>query len=277
MTDSNDKLTSPAPSGVAQVYDYSGIAGTGFENTSEKDLATPFIELLQQNSKKATESSPKYVPGARPGMFLNTGTGELIPGKPGFAFVPLHVDHCVVEWSAERAFVARHPIDAQLFKDALARYEANTDPNKTLSKDVKSADGKNQLVETYYVWALLLAEDGITPTAGVILSFKSTGIAVYRNQLYTPLYQFKGAGGKLFVHRMRATTTTRQGTKGDSISMRIEPLKGSIRDSLIDPASELFQAVLKSYENVRAGKVKMAAETADHSDGAAAPVDEVFS
>lgn len=274
----NDKMTAPAP-GAVELYDYSQFAGTGFENTSEKDLATPFIEVLQTNSKKCSEGSPKYVPGARPGMFLNTGSRELIPGKTGFGLVPLHIERCIVEWSPERTFVARHPIDSPLYAEALARFEKSTDPNKSMSKDVKTADGKNHLVKTYYLWALLLDESGEQATSGVILPFKSTNFSTYQNQIYTPLYSFKLPGGsKLFAHRLRCTLRLEQRAKGDSYNYCFEPLRGTIKDSLIDPRSELMQSAYRSYRNVVEGRAKMADESsvAAGGDAESAP-DEVFS
>lgn len=282
MTDiqtTTDKLTATTPAGVPSTYVYDQFEGSGFENTSEKDLATPYIEILQAMSKKATEGHQKFVHGARAGMFLNTGTRELIPGTTGFGMVPLHIDRCVVEWSAERAFVARHPVDSPLYAEAMERFEKSKDPNKSLSKDVKTADGKNQLVKTYYLWALLLDATGEQAISGVILPFKSTNLAIYNNQVYTPLYSFKLPGGsKLFVHRLRCTLSSEQRPKGVSYNYRFEPLRGSIAASLIDPQSELMEAAYRSYRNVVEGKAKQAEESADDAAGGGAePADEVFS
>ena len=275
MTDTN-----LAPAGndkLAPAFDYSQFEGSGFENAdSQKDLSIPFIEILQNNSKALTEGHAKFRAGSKSGMFLNTGTGQLIDGKTGFNFVPVHIDHCVVEWTDQRKFVGRHDVDSALWKDALERFNASDNPKKRLSKDVKSPAG-NQLVETYYLWALVLDTDGTTPLAGVIIPFKSTNIAIYRKQVYTPLYSFKTPGGaRLFIHRMKCTLALEQRPDGNSWNYRFEPLNGTIKDSLIDPSSELMKAVYSTYQQVSKGEAKMAEPDAESAAPAAAETDEVF-
>lgn len=270
-------IVPPASSGAVVPYDYSQFEGSGFENTSEKDLSTPYLVILQTNSKPCKASEANHVPGAQGGMFLNTSSRELIPGATGFSMVPLHIDHCVVEWLPNRSFKARHPIDSPLWVAAKARFEADQRPDKRLSKDVKTPEG-NPLSETYYLWSLLLDQDGETPVSGAILPFKSTNIGIYRKQVYTPLYSFKGAGNKLFVHRLRCTLAAEKRPDGDSFNYRFQPLNGSIRDSLIDPRSELMAVVYRTYREVVEGKTKMATEDpSDVTSTIESAPDEVFS
>jgi len=277
--DQNTALTGASPLGIIP-FDYSQLEGpTGFEGADhEKDQTTPFLAILQTNSKALVEGHQKFIKGARPGMFLNTGTNELIDGKTGFALVPLKIDHAVVEWDGAAGsgrFVARHELDSPLFKEAVARFEADTNPKKKFSKDVKAPSG-NTLVETYYLWALVLGADGETPIGGVILPFKSTNIAIYRKQIYTPLYQFKGTGGKLFVHRLRCTLASEQRPDGISFNYRFEALKGSTVDSLIDPRSPLMASVYETVQQISKGEIKMA-EPAAEASAASETHDEAFS
>lgn len=265
----NDKLAAP--------FDYSQFEGSGFENADNaKDLSIPFVEILQNNSKALTEGHAKYRPGAKSGMFLNTGTGQLLDGKAGFNFVPIRIDHCVVEWTDQRKFVGRHEVDSPVWKDALERFNKSADVKKRLSKDVKSPAG-NQLVETYYLWALMLDADGTTPLTGVIIPFKSTNIAIYRKQVYTPLYSYKMPGGpRLFVHRMKCTLALEQRADGNSWNYRFEPLNGTTKDSLIDPSSDLMKAVYSTFQQIAKGDAKMAEPDAEAAAPAAAETDEVF-
>jgi len=288
MTQPSPETTAVQPTaataGAVVPFDYSGVAGaTGFEGADpRKDLGTPFLAILQKMSKAVDPGHAKHVKGAQPGMFLNTGTGELIPGTPGFAMVPIFIEHCVVEWAGDPGsgkFVARHDIDSDLYKQAMARFNADKNPAKRLSKDVKT-EGGNALVETYYLWSMILGEDGVTPVGGVVLPFKSTNIAIYRQQVYTRLQSFKVAGGnRLWYHRLRCTLAREDRPSGVSFNYRFEPLKGSIRDSLIDPASDLFRAASELVEMISTGRAKMAdpadeAATAASGDGASS--DPVF-
>lgn len=277
MTNEETQLTAPTPSAVALPFDYTQFQGSGFENAdAKKDLSVPYLEILQTNSKALVEGSAKYRPGARAGMFLNTGTGQLIDGRTGFAMVPLHIDHCVVEWTDQRKFVARRGLDDAEWLAGLERFNSVKDPKKKLSKDVKSSAG-NQLVETYYLWALLLADDGKTPVGGAILPFKSTNIAIYRNQVYTPLFSFKLPGGpKLYAHRLRCTLAREERSEGNSFNYRFAPLNGVVANSLVDDAA-LMNEAHQTHLLIAGGKAKMAEPDVAEGETSPAPADEVFS
>jgi hypothetical protein len=277
--DQNQALTSASPQGIVP-FSYDQFAGpTGFEGADhERDRTTPFLAILQTNSKALVEGHQKFVKGAKAGSFLNTGTNEVIDGKVGFGLVPLKIDHHVVEWEGQAGsgrFVARHAIDAPIFREAVARYEADPNPKKKFSKDVKTTDGRT-LVETYYLWALILGADGETPVGGAIIPFKSTNIAVYRKQVYTPLFGFKGTGGRLFVHRLRCSLAQETRPDGISFNYRFEPLKGSITESLIDPKSPLMSAAYESLGQITKGEIKMAEPVADAEASDAETRDEAF-
>ncbi len=51
---------------------------TGFEGTSSRDYAIPFISLLQSLSPQVDKDDAKYVEGAEVGMFYNSASGELL-------------------------------------------------------------------------------------------------------------------------------------------------------------------------------------------------------
>jgi len=282
MTENTD--ITEAPEMGLQAFDYAQFDGDGFDGVdAAKDVRTPFLAILQTNSKALVEGHQRFVKGARPGMFLNTGTNEVIDGKVGFGFVPLRIDHCVVEWEGQPGsgkFVARHAIDAPIWIEALARFEKNPDPNKRLSKDVKTETGTN-LVETYYLWALQLDEDGETPIGGFIMPFKSTNIAVYRKSVSTPLYTYKGVKGSkrppLFAHRLRCTLAREERPSGISFNYRFESLNGSIKDSLIDSRSPLMAAAYETFQRIKTGAVKMAEEsTAAAVDGDSEVAEDPF-
>lgn len=284
MTDEIQKIDPDAQALAA--LDYGQFDGTGFENVAEeKDLRPPFMAILQTNSKPCLEGHAKYVRGARAGMFLNTGTGELFEGAKGFAIVPLRIDHCVVEWEGDPGsgkFVQRHAIDSQIYLDAMDRFEKSTDPNKKLSKHVKAPNG-NTLQNTYYLWALMLDESGEAPIGAVVLPFKSTNISIYTNQVKNRLYTFKGTPGQkrppLFAHRLRCYLAREDRPAGSSYNYRFEPLKGSIVGSLIDSRSPLMAAAYEVFKLIQEGKAKLDEEQHQDAgdDGAARETsDEAF-
>lgn len=58
-------------------------AGAGNENVTDRDIAMPFLVVLQPLSPQVDEGGPGFVDGAEEGMILNTATGE-------------HYDNCVM-------------------------------------------------------------------------------------------------------------------------------------------------------------------------------------
>jgi hypothetical protein len=273
MTDTNDKIVTAASAAVVP-FDYTKLEGAD----AAADLRTPFLSIIQNNSKALLEGHARFVKGAKPGMFLNTGSGELIAGQTGFNLVPLKIDHCVVEWEGAAGsgkYIARHELGSPVVLDARKRFEADPNPKKRLSQDVRAPNG-NSLVETYYLWVLILDVDGETPLGGAILPFKSTNISIYRSKVYTPLYTYKGTGGRLWVHRMRCWLEREDRPGGSSFNYRFESLKGSVKDSLIDPSSPLMVAVAETVQQIAKGLVTMAEPTPE-TEVAATPADEVFS
>lgn len=55
--------------------------GGGLEGADKDSYAIPFLRVIQKMSPQVDEASPEYNEDARPGMLLNTVTGELIDAK----------------------------------------------------------------------------------------------------------------------------------------------------------------------------------------------------
>ncbi len=256
-------------------YDYGQMAGAGFEGGSKEDLALPFIAVLQSKSPEVESGNPKRIKGAEAGMLMNTSTKEMFPS---LSFIPVFTRKAVVEWAPREqggGFRGMHEIDAQVVVEARARFEADTNAKKRLSKDLLTKTGNN-LIETVYVFGIALEADGETPAFGCVLPFTSTKIAVYKKQLYTPLYSLKGV--PLFANRLRITTILENRPAGSSYNYRIEPLRGSFRDSLILPDTDLFKVAHQAYLDAHAGVSKIAEPAPRETvDAEASATDEVFS
>jgi hypothetical protein len=277
----NDSLI-PAPEpGALQIIDYDALSGAGFENTSEKDLSLPFLNLLQSNSPEVKKQNAKYVPGAEAGMILNSQTRQVFDGQKGIVIVPLFVTHLYTKWNSRDAgggFRGTLELQDSLVKTAQEAFDRNHDPKKKLSKHLLLPTGEN-IVETYYVFALVLSDDGETPVGGVVIPFTSTKITAYKKGIYTPCYTMKGPNGKippLFSHRLRLTTALETRPDGESFNYRIAPMSGSLRESQIPSDHPLARVALENYKDVSSGKVK-AAEQGIVEPEAESPRDEVFS
>jgi hypothetical protein len=238
------------------VYDYGVDSGTGFEGTSKTDLAIPFLGILQSNSPQVSEDNPK---GAKAGLLFNTVTRELISAEDGIALIPVHKDHSFVEWVPREkggGFIASHAPDSDVVKQTLAALKGARPTKLVLPNG-------NQLVETYYIYALLLNEEGTQSSGFCVISFTSTKIKPYRDWL-TSMFMIKGRP-PLFAFRSRLKSVKQKNEKGTFYNFQIEPFNTNWKTSLIDPLANknLLEEAKSFREMVTSGVARAAFETQD--------------
>lgn len=185
--------TAGLPAEYAGLEEY---AGQGLEDLDSSDRSIPFIKVLEKNSPEI-----ETVTGAKPGMFINTATQRLYES---IRFVPATRDHMFVEWV---------PIDNG--GGFVASYGA-TEPISIWAKSqrgkIKLKNG-NDLVETFYLYGVLLPEDGDDdePMPAVI-AFTSTRIKAYKSIVnVSDSIMLRGQNGRKFkapwfCHVWRITT-----------------------------------------------------------------------
>lgn len=238
--------------------------GTGFEDFTQEDLSVPFIRVLQSKSPEVEEGSPKQIPGAKAGSFFNTVTGEVYDGKLGIRVIPVHRLHNFLEWiprddggGLNAVYEANDPRVLQTRANAGRKFGKL----KTDGKVFGNADGKdhdnNDLVESFNVFALLLAPDGTAKR--VVIGFSSSQIGTYKKWMTMAMEQTKvdEATGRrspypLWSHRYRLTTAFNQNKKGTWFKMDVRFDGTDAASALLaddDPTSEeakQFRALLLS-------------------------------
>lgn len=244
--------------GAIAAYDYGEEAGAGFEGTSGADLSIPFISILQSNSPQVEEDSERY----KPGQLVNTVTGDVIEADSakqaaGQPFLPVHKETAYVEWVPRDkggGFVGLHDPNGEVVKKAI---EANG--GSRIGKLM--LDNGNELIETHYIYGLLMDESGETTTGFAVVSFTSTKIKPYRDFL-TSMYTLKGRP-PMFANRAVLRTVKQKNEKGSFFNFKIEPLKGSWVESLINPQNEaaLLEEAKSFREMVTSGMARAAFET----------------
>lgn len=242
---------------AAGSYDYGADAGAGFEGTKGSDLSIPFLQVLQSNSPQVEANSPE---GARAGMLFNTVSKELLNEQN---FLPVHSQDVFVEWVKRDkggGFVAVHEPTSQVVQQALGGAD------RAVGK-VELPNG-NELIETHYVYGLLLDDEG-QPTGGfAVLAFTSTKIKVYRDWK-TAMYMVKGKP-PMFAFRARISTVKQKNEKGTFFNFEISPLGNTWVESLINPTTEghVLQQARDFRELVVNGVAKAAFETQNEASGA---------
>lgn len=228
---------------AASGFDYGEYSHSGFEGTTVNDLSIPFINVLQPLSPEVTDQT---IEGAKAGDLLNSVTKEIL--KQPVVIIPVFKEAAVVEWVPRNkggGLVDRHELESEVFKKAIAKNGGSRIPPKDAEGKripFKSEAG-NDLVETYYVYCLIMNETGTESEGYCVLSFSSTKIKVYKDWL-TAMYAQKGRP-PMFANRCKLSTVKQTSDSRTFFNYRIAPLEPSWRESLINPGTEDGLALLK--------------------------------
>ncbi len=194
---------------------------TGFEDFTQEDLKVPFMVILQPLSPEVQEENPKYVPGAKAGMFMNRVTRELFPGKTGITGIPVHRTHQYLEWiprddggGLAGVYEKHDPIVEE------ARKKAGRKFGKLKVND------NNDLAQTFNVFFIQLLPSG--KREFVTLGFSSSQIGPYQEWMTNAIKQTKTlpdgteAPRPLWSHRYRLTSAFNTNKKGSWFKIHAE-------------------------------------------------------
>lgn len=257
-------------------YDYGQMAGRGFENVTQQDVGVPFLNLLQANSPEVTDGDAKQVKGAKAGMFMDSISKQLFDGEKGIVLVPCATQHVFVEWVPRDAgcgFVAVHTLDSEVVKKVT---QGRRVTGKLKMPTCEAGRPFNDLIETYYVFALALASaEDTEPFAAYVLAFTSTKIKHYRASI-GDLRKWK-AGVPLFAHRLVMTSWNDKNKKGQPFkNLRLGPSLGTIEASLIPPTNPLIKVGMDLLTSIEGGSAQAAYQTSQEDSAESDESDKVF-
>lgn len=262
------ELVKTGPTDMA-TFDYGDNAGDGYQDQGMDDVSIPYIAVLQALSPQVAEST---VDGAKAGMLFNTITEQLYP-KEGVVFVPSLTEHVFVEWKplAEGGgFVGVHQISSP--EVAKAKAECEFGKYKTAAK--------NDLVETFYMYGVLLDENN-EPGEFVTIAFASTKIKAYRKyntraRMFTvTLPNGRKMNPPMYANTVRMTTVLQKNAKGSFYVPVLEPaVDNDMISSLLPPDSAAYKSAQSFRELVQSGTARVSHDggaAAATTDGEAAP------
>lgn len=243
-----------AKTDVAKYEDYGEDLDQGFEGQTSSDYSIPFIAVLQQMSPQCSDPRDGGMEGAKPGMLLNTVTGEVWDGREGMEFVPGMTQHVFVEWVPRDkggGMVGRHEVDSDVVRSARN--------NSGEFGKLKTREG-NDLIETFYVYGVLCTATG-EPAENAIIAFTSTKIKIYKHfNTRVGFFMIPTPNGKrrppLFSHLVKITSTKEKNAKGDFYNFALNPAKGDVASSLLAPTDPRYQAAKLCKEMVEKGLAK---------------------
>jgi len=232
----------PKSTNVA-VIDYGDDVGAGFEGVSQ-------TKKLDLN------------PAAKAGDILNTVTNEPYSGTDGIALIPCFSQHIFVEWKPRDdggGFVGKHELDSDVVKKAQAASEK--------FGEYKTEAG-NDLVETYYLYVIVLKADGTTEYAAI--AFTSMKVKIYKNFITkAKMVQVVVGDGRrinppLFSHVYRLKTIKEE--KDGFKYFNFQPVGFNGADATavrLSPDDSLYQDAKGFNQMIRQGAVKTAEATSE--------------
>jgi hypothetical protein len=241
----------------AAVYDYAEYAGAGFEKHTRDDYAVPFLGVLQSNSPQI-----ETLPSARPGMLFNTVTNELYDAKKGIVFIPAETQHNFIEWRPRDqggGFVSSHALGSELVKKAKDEQEFGK------YKVVKGQPKSNDLIETYYVYGILVKEDGTSEK--MIIAFTSTKNKIYKQwmtkarTIQVAIPDGRRITAPLFAHKYRITSVGQKNAKGSFFNFQVAFDGAEAVDCRLGTTDPLFLEAVAFRELVQSDGIKAAHET----------------
>lgn len=261
-------LTAPNQTGLA-VVDFGDDAGAGTEDMGRDELIIPMLRVLQSNSPQCAEPRDGGLPGARPGMIINTATNELYPGDVGFIVVPVSREHTYPEFTPRNlggGFLGVHAPDEDVVLALRAKFGKF---GKLFTSDKKTPEGLpaegTELQETYSLYVLLVDEaSGLFVRA--VIPFASTQIKKYKGLMSRiDGIRYLAPDGTpvkppLWAHRWRATTVGEQNKKGKFygwvLRLAAQDEHGTelpIIQSLLKRSDPLYQQAKAFYDLIQEG------------------------
>ena len=235
---------------VGAPMDYGEFQHEGFEDTTINDLSIPFLNIVQTNSEILEAAT---IPDLKAGDLWNSVTQEIM--KQPVVVQPVHKEEVWVEWVPRTkggGLVDRHAPDSECVRSILAKNNNSRIPPKDAEgkrPPFKQPNGNgNDVVETYYIYCLIMDPTGAEVEGYCVLSFSSTKIRVQKDWT-TAMYTQKGRP-PMFANRAAVSTVRQKAEGGSFYNFHIGPMADTWRASLIVP-DEAGMVMLKEAKDFR--------------------------
>lgn len=237
-------------------------AGSGLEGISAIDLAIPRLGILQALSPQCNKADDGYIPGAEPGMILESVSNELFDGDPGVLLVLVSYRRAHLEWVPRQSgggFVADHGPDPKILNET-----TKDKMNRSLLLN------GNEIIPTAEYFAFLVDEN----TGGfsrVLISMSKSQMkrAKKINTLASSLIVNTAKGpmqAPLFYRMFRLGTVPESNEKGSWFSYSIKTDVNTLE--FMSPIGEQIYLQARQFKkDVTAGTVKVAEPKSENLGG----------
>jgi len=252
------------------VVDFGDDDGAGMEDVRREEYSIPFLYVLDAKSPACAPPTAGGTAGAVAGKLLNTATNELYDGALGAQFIPCMRDSNFGEWIPRNedgsggGFVGTRATNDPLVIELRAKHG---------SFGKLPTDNGTELVETFYLYGLIVNADGLG--SPVLVPFKSTSISAYKNFVTRHMaIRYKKADGSLvapplWAHRWRIGTHYRPAKKAGQAGWYVPKLwldEEPPVKSLVKRSDPLYEQAKALYTAIRAGSVAVNYEAASKQE-----------
>jgi len=232
---------------LAQSQMFEDEAGQGFEGADADSFALPMLTILQKGSPQCDPDDGAYMSKAKPGMIINTVTGDLYDV---IEMVPCAFKRSFIEWVHRDnggGFVAEHSVEENL--------------QATTERDAKGNDvlpNGNQLVDTRTHFVLFKNHNGDWEPG--MISMTSTQMKKSKKWMTTMRgLKMKGSNGPftppMNSHIYKVGTVPEQNDKGSWRGwgdLGTASIVGPVEDAELYAASKAFkELVMSGQANVK--------------------------
>ena len=206
---------------------------SGFGNLDlSRDIAIPYINILQSNSPQLNPSKAEHTEGAKVGQFYNTVSQEV---SDSLNVIPVLYQLRYVEWKPRESgggFVNSHSADSGIL--------SQTKRDQITFKDV--LPNGNYIATTAYHYVMVQAKDG--SWAQAVISMTSTQLKKSRRWNSLMLSQkVKGPSGSFtpptYAMIYKLTTVSESNDRGSWFGYQIEKV-GQVEDAAVYEESKAF-------------------------------------
>lgn len=270
----NNVATVDEPMALAPVIDYGDDFGSGLDDVGQDEAGIPFLKILQVASPEVVGPAGK-IEGAVAGDIVNTSIQQV---TKSVMVVPAVRQHVFVEWrprSVGGGIAGVHEPGSDVVRKA--KEDAAAAGREFFQLTVPTeTDTPNDLVETYYLYAVVL-DEAQNPEGFVVIPFTGTAIPQYKKQFMRRAKYClvdDGNGRKrnppLFAHSLNVTTFLDGNKKGNWFNYNLAfAVSDNVRESLLTPGSAAYQAGKDLSSLVKSGQAR-----ADMSNAATASGDD---
>lgn len=233
------------------------------EALGKEDMSIPFISALQQISNQCNEDDNAFVEGAKPGMFFNSLTGDLLDGKKeGIRLLSVGYHPSFIEWiprsaNAGSGFIKEHTIGVGQ-QAITVRNDANED---IIQQGSPVGQVGNQMSLTHTHMVFLIAEDGTYTPAVIALAATQIKHSKKWNAIINQLKLPNSAKtAPRFFGIWKAMTFLEEGNGNKWYSWKFEKVDDV---TTVDGGRDMYAEAKEFAKSIKSGEV-----TVDHDKGA---------